>query len=162
MFVCCVLWTIGCFVPFPLSIIFSVLFRYTTCDYRLVIFSIYDLWLPPCYLFDIRLVITPLLSFRYTTCDYPLVIFSIYDLWLHPCYLFDIRLVITPLLSLSFSYCLCMLLVPMYIKLLIWSTDYCWLHRTYNYLLSLIVLQIAVCYRIHIIIFGFIVVVIVW
>jgi hypothetical protein len=105
MFVCCVLWTIGCFVPFPLSIIFSVLFRYTTCDYRLVIFSIYDLWLPPCYLFDIRLVITPLLSFRYTTCDYALVIFSIYDLWLPPCYLFNIRLVITPLLSFRYTTC---------------------------------------------------------
>ena len=123
-------------------------------DIRLVITALLS--------FDIRLVITLLLSFRYTTCDYPLVIFSIYDLWLHPCYLFDIRLVITPLLSLCFSYCLCMLLVPMYIKLLIWSTDYCWLHHTYNYLLSLIVLQIAVCYRIHIIIFGFIVGVVVW
>jgi fatty-acid desaturase len=107
-----------------LAIVLSVLLRYTNSDYPFVIF-----WSLCClFFFDIRILITHLLSFvhcvvcpssiyvfllplcyllaivlsvllRYTDSDYPFVIF-----WPLCClFFFDIRILITPLVS--FGHC---------------------------------------------------------
>ena len=103
------------------SSVLSVL-RYMDYDYPFGIFwpcvvcssSIYGLWLPLWYLlalcclffFDIRIMITPVVSFslmlsvllRYTDYDYPFGI-----CWPLCCLFFDIRITITPLVS--FGHC---------------------------------------------------------
>ena len=102
------------------SSVLSVL-RYTDYDYPFGIFwpcvvcssSIYGLRLPLWYLlvlcclfFDIRIMITPLVSFslvlsvllRYTDCDYPFGIFQPLC-----CLFFDIRIMITPFISFGHS-----------------------------------------------------------
>ena len=137
---CVTLYIIICpFVRFVLSIVLSVRLRYTDSDYPFGIFcprvvcssSIYGFWLPLWYLlstcclfvFDIRILITPLVSFVHcvvcsssiTDSDYPFGIFcprvvcssSIYGFWLPLWYLlstcclfvFDIRILITSLVS---------------------------------------------------------------
>ena len=121
------------------GIVLSVLLRYTDSGYPCGIFwhcvvcssSIYGFWLPLWYLlalcclffFDIRILVTPVVSFgivlsvllRYTDSGYPCGIFwhcvvcssSIYGFWLPLWYLlalcclffFDIRILITPVVS---------------------------------------------------------------
>ena len=85
-----------------LAIVLSVLLRYTDSDYSFDIF-----WPLCCLFFDIRILITPLISFGHcVVCSS-----SIYGFWLHfdifwplcCLFFFDIRILITPLIS--FGHC---------------------------------------------------------
>ena len=97
-------WKIGLIVFCPFSMdkkhALSVL-RFTASDYTFGIF-----WPLRCLSFDLRLLITPLVSFGHC-----IVCPSIYGFWLHLWYLwplrclsFDLRLLITPLVS--FGHCI--------------------------------------------------------
>jgi hypothetical protein len=123
--VVCSSTTYGFWLPiwYLLAIVLSVLLRFTGSDYP---FGIY--WLLCClFFYDLRVLITPLVSFGhcvvvllwYTDSDYPFGIFwplcgcpsLIYGFWLPLWYLlaivwlsfFDIRILITPLVSFGQS-----------------------------------------------------------
>jgi hypothetical protein len=97
------------FVLFLFIIVLSVLLRFTASDYP---FGIFKFWPLCCLSFDLRNLITPLVSqilaivlsvLQFTDSDYP---FGIFKLWPLCClFSFDLRILITPLVSSNFGHC---------------------------------------------------------